>query len=372
MHTLKKLQLILKTLFYFFFWLFLIYGLFLLLDDTQGLIAAVVILITCFLLFCIGLIGLLHSKRPLNSLHSKQEIVSILLIVIITAISTALLSISNYVLHTSLAHELSPRIKNQYYLEALLYEKEFIIERISFLKTLETKTSAQAVIFHEPNDAEFAMEALWHIRKVQSSNEKLIDIHKAVPVTIILYRNPLIFQKHLPHHSYENLHALYVPSEETIHLLVTKQMDEDKKRFLELIGHEYTHHWIVSYLADKGLDNRHLPRWFEEGIAEFSGLNNVRKVPRFVPLNLIPFTRLGTIQDWSYENRKNSSHHPYRQSYYAIDQILRDGKQEKLKVLLLNREQNFYRFFEKEMGESLLEFEARFLRDEMKEYRERK
>jgi hypothetical protein len=276
------------------------------------------------------------------------------------------------VLHTSLSHELSARTKNQYYVEAFLYEKNNLFEKITFLKTLDTKSTEHAVVFFEPQDVDITAKALSHIRKVQSSNEKLIDAHQPVPVNVILYRNPFIFQKHLPHHSYENLHALYVPSEETIHLLVTKQMDEDQEILLELIAHEYTHHWIVSYLAENGLDNRHLPRWFEEGLAEYAGMRSVRKIPHFVPLNLIPFSRLGTVEEWAYENRKNSSHLPYRQSYYAIDQLIRDKKHEKIKNLLVNRKENFYHIFEKEIGESILEFEVRFLNDEMREFRENK
>jgi hypothetical protein len=355
-----------KTLCYSIFWLFLIYGLFLLMDGTSGLIVAVILLVTCYLLFSISLI---NEKRFISS---KYDRISLLFLIIVVGLSSALFSISNYFLHTSLTHELPARVKNQYYAEALLFEKEFLFQRISFLKTLKTKSSERAVVFHEPQDTKLASLALNHIRKVQLLNEKMIDVHKPVPVTIILYRNPFIFQKHLPDHSYENLHALYVPSEETIHLLVTTEMDEYHKRFLELAAHEYTHHWIVSYLAKNGKDNRHLPRWFEEGIAEYAGMNSIRKIPRYVPLNLIPFTRLDTVDDWAYENRRNSPHLPYRQSYYAIDQLIRDGKQHKIKNLLLNDEQNFYRSFEYEIGESLLEFEVRFLRDEMSEFREKR
>jgi hypothetical protein len=361
---LKKIVRITKTAFYTAFLLLLIYGLFLLLDGASGLIVASIILAACFLRFYTILI---IGKRILSAKYERFSLLVMLLFVMIFSVA---FSISNYVLHTSLTHELPARVKNQYYTEALFFGKEYLIKRISFLKTLETKTTDQAVVFHEPGDGDLAMQAISHIRKVQALNERLIDVHKPLQVTVILYRNPFIFQKHLPHHSYQNLHALYVPAEETVHLLVTKQMVEDQKRFLELIAHEYTHHWIVSYLDEKGLDNRHLPRWFEEGIAEYAGMKSVRKIPRFVPLNLIPFTRLDSVEEWAYENRGNSPHLPYRQSYYAIDQLIRDGNQSKMKSLLLNIDQNFYRSFEYELDESVLEFEVRFLRDEMREYRE--
>ncbi|MBY6036435.1 hypothetical protein KUV80_07210 [Fictibacillus nanhaiensis] len=366
----RKLLIIMKTIFYMVFWTFLIYGLFLLLNESQGLIVTVISLIACFLMCCVGMIGLLNSNRTWFFKYNKQELISLMVIVMTIGVSTTLFSISNHILHTTLDYELSPKMKSQYYSEALIYEREFMFKRISFLKTLETKTTEKAVVFHEMPDAGIAKQAISHIRKVHALNEKFIARHDAAPVKVILYRNPLIFQKQLPLHSYENLHALYVPAEKTIHLLVTNQMDEESSLFLELIGHEYTHHWIVSYLAEHGLDNRHLPRWFEEGIAEYMGEKSIRKIPRFVPLNLIPFTRLDTVGEWSYENRRNSSHHPYRQSYYAIDQFVRDGNKEKIQTLLLNKEQNFYQLFEREMGESILAFEVRFLRDEMKEYRE--
>ncbi|MBN3554887.1 hypothetical protein JYA63_11460 [Fictibacillus nanhaiensis] len=288
-----------------------------------------------------------------------------LIIIILIAFSTALLSVNNYALESSLPHSLSPRIKNQFYLEAMVVEKDRIFERVSFLKTLENVNEKSASVFYEPQDRELAVSAIRHIRKMQSYHNEWIDVHDALPVTVILYRNPLIFQQHLPIHAYENLQALYVPAQETIHLLVTKDMDENTKRFLELVGHEYTHHWINSYLLNNKLDNRHLPRWFEEGLAEYAGKQSVREVPDFVPLNFIPFTRLHSVKEWAYENRRRSSHRPYRQSYYAIDQLVRDGNDAKIKSLLLNKQKNFYRLFEEETGESLIEFEVRFLREEL-------
>jgi hypothetical protein len=365
---LKKLLYIMKILIYSFFWPVFLYGLYLFLDDTQGLIVGVIVLVLCFLLFCIGFIGLLKGN---SSSSAKQKICIQLFVLTIISASTVFLSVTNFLLDTSLSQNLSARVKNKYYMEAFLVERDRIFERISFLKTLESTTGPHASVYYEGQDKELALKALQHIRKVHAYHIKWIDAHKPVPVTIILYRNPLIFQKHLPDHSYENLQALYVPSEETIHLLVTKEMDEEIIRFLELVGHEYTHHWIVSYLSEKGMDNRHLPRWFEEGIAEYAGKQSIREVPAFVPVNIIPFARLHTVEEWAYENRRNSPHSPYRQSYYAIDQLVRDGKQDKIKTLLLNNKENFYRFFQKEIEESVIEFEVRFLRDEMRVFREK-
>ncbi|KZE69434.1 hypothetical protein AWM68_03990 [Fictibacillus phosphorivorans] len=363
----NKLISILKVIIHTFFWPLLIYGLFLMLNEIQGLIIGVLLLILCFIVFCMGFIGLLKGNISIKFKYKRR---GSFLIVSLIAFSTTFFSVTNYILDSSLSQSLSARVKNHYYVEALLVEKDRIFERISFLKTLKSKADSASTIFYEKTDDKLAAAASVHIRKVQAYLDMGIDNHKPVPVTIILYRNPLIFQKHLPRHSYENLQALYVPSEETIHLLVTKQMDIDKARYLELIGHEYTHHWIVSYLAENGMDNRHLPRWFEEGIAEYTGKQSVRKVPNFTPLNLLPFSRLDSVEEWAYENRRNSPHLPYRQSYYAIDQLVRDGKEARLKNLLLNKKENFYKLFQKEIGMSVIEFEVRFLRDEMRLYRE--
>ncbi len=366
-YALKKLIFLLKAMIHCLFWPLFIYGLFLMLNDIQGLIMGVLILILSFIVFCVGFIGML-KRNPSTEVKQKWRVS--FFAVILIAVSTVFFSVTNYLLDTSLSQTLSARVKNQYYMEALYVEKDRIFERITFLKTLQKKSDSASSVFYERQDDKLALAALVHIRKVQAYHNKLIDNHEPVPVTIILYRNPLIFQKHLPRHSYENLQALYVPSEETIHLLVTKQMDDDRGRFLELIGHEYTHHWIVSYLSENRMDNRHLPRWFEEGIAEYAGKQSVRKVPTFAPLNLIPFTRLDSVEEWAYENRRNSPHLPYRQSYYAIDQLVRDGKGANIKDLLLNNKENFYRLFQKEIGVSVIEFEVRFLRDEMRLYRE--
>ncbi|MBH0164671.1 hypothetical protein IHV12_07070 [Fictibacillus sp. 7GRE50] len=357
----KKLISFIRNIFLSFFSLLMVYGLFLLLSDIEGLFVGVILLLVCFFLFSIRFIEILKGRR---ATFLKARIQPNLIITIVITFATVFLSISNYALETSLPNSLTSRVKNQFYLEAILVEKDRIFERVSFLKTLENVNEESATVFYEPQDEKFAGSAIRHIRKMQSYHNEWIDVHQALPVTLILYRNPLIFQQHLPFHSYENLQALYVPAQETIHLLVTDEMDENPDKFLELVGHEYTHHWIVSYLFENKLDNRHLPRWFEEGIAEYAGKQSVREVPIFVPLNFIPFTRLHSVDEWAYENRRKSTHRPYRQSYYAIDQLVKDGNQAKIKSLLLNKQQNFYRMFEKETGESLIEFEVRFLREE--------
>lgn len=355
----NRLYFITKTLCYCVCLVLLLYGLYLLTDQISGLLLGVILIATCG--------RLLKTKKFTKS---KAERISFLCIVLTVVLSSAIFSSFNFFLHHTLTQDLPARAKNQFYTKSLLYDNQFLFKRIDFLKTLKVISSKEAVVFHRPGDDHFANLAIQHIRKVITMNEKLIDVHQPVPVTVILYRNPEIFQKQLPNHSYENLHAMYVPTEETIHLLVTKDMEENHDRFLELTAHEFTHHWIVSYLGQNGLVNGHLPRWFEEGIAEYVGFVSIKKVPTFIPFQFIPFKRIHNVSEWANENRRNSSHLPYRQSYYAIDQLVRDGNQSKIKDLLLQNGQNFYRTFENVLSESVIEFEMRFLRDEWRNYRE--
>jgi hypothetical protein len=366
----QNLLLIIKTICHIALGTLLIFGVFLLVDAKQGLLLASFLLMGSILLGLLGIQGLLAGQVPRFHIYSRKDAARFLFLVIFFTLSAVFFSITNNILHKALTHELTPQLKSQYYYEAIHYEKDFFLERIAFLKSLDSKVGSEVTVYYDGADLEYAIETVRHIRKVRFSNEKLIESHEPSHVKVILYRNPLIFQKHVPFHLYEHLNALYVPSDATIHLLLTQQMEGEMKRFLRLLGHEYTHHWIISYLDSKGMDNRHLPRWFEEGIAEYAGFVNVRQIPRFAPINLVPFTRLDTVQDWAYENRRSSPHKPYKQSYYAIDQIIRDGNKKKLKKLLLNQKQNFYRYFEQEMGEPLLAFEVRFLRDELKSYKE--
>jgi hypothetical protein len=356
---LNRLYLITKTFCYCVCLVLLLYGLFLLTDQILGLMLGVILIVSSIKFFL--------AKRFTKS---KAERISFLCIVITVVLSSVLFSSFNFFLHHTLTQDLPARAKNQFYTKSLFYDNQFLFKRIDFLKTLNVKSSKEAVVFYRPGDEHFANLAIQHIRKVITINERLIDVHQPVPVTVILYRNPENFQKQLPVHSYENLHGMYVPTEETIHLLVTKKMERDYEPFLELTAHEYTHHWIVSYLGQRGLVNGHLPRWFEEGIAEYVGFASIEKIPRFIPLHFIPFKRIQSVSEWANENRRNSPHLPYRQSYYAIDQLVRDGNQSKIKNLLLENDQNFYQSFQNELAESLVEFELRFLRDEMREYRE--
>ncbi|RZT23302.1 hypothetical protein [Fictibacillus sp. BK138] len=355
----NRLYLITKTFGHCICLLLLIYGLFLLTDQTLGLLLGVILILSSIKYYLV--------KR---FTRSKAERIGLICIVTTVVLSSALLSSFNFFLHQTLTPDLPARAKNQFYTKSLLYDNQFLFKRIDFLKTLSVKSSKEAVVFYRPEDEHFANLAIKHIRKVITMNEKLIDVHQPVPVTVILYRKPENFQKQLPVHSYENLHGMYVPTEETIHILLTEQMEENDEPFLELTAHEYTHHWIVSYLGQRGLVNGHLPRWFEEGIAEYAGLKSIEKTPRFLPLHFIPFIRIQSVNEWANENRRNSPHLPYRQSYYAIDQLVRDGKQSKIKNLLLENDQNFYSTFQNELGESMIEFEVRFLRDELREYRE--
>jgi hypothetical protein len=335
--------------------------LFLLTDQLFGLLLGVFLVVSCIRLFK-------SKKIP----KSKAERVSCLCIIITVLISSVLFSSFNFFLHHTLTKDLPARAKNQFYTKSILYDNQFLFKRIDFLKTLNVKSSKEAVVFYRPGDEQFANHAIQHIRKVIKMNGEMIDVQRPVPVTVILYRNPDNFHKHLPDHSYENLHGMYVPTEETIHILVTEHMEDNLDRFLELTAHEYTHHWIVSYLGQNGLVNGHLPRWFEEGIAEYAGMASINKIPRFTPFHLIPFIRIDRVSEWADENRSNSPHLPYLQSYYAIDQVVRDGNQSKIKKLLLKNDKNFYRTFQNILEESILEFELRFLRDEMREYREKR
>jgi hypothetical protein len=356
---LNRLYLITKTFGHCICLLLLIYGLFLLTDQILGLLLGVILIVSSIKFYL--------AKRFTKS---KAEKIGFTCIVITVVLSSALFSSFNFFLHHTLTPDLPARAKNQFYTKSLFFDNQFLFKRIDFLKTLDVKSSKEAVVFYRPGDEHFANLAIQHIRKVITMNEKLIDAHQPVPVTVILYRNPENFQKQLPIHSYENLHGMYVPTEETIHLLLTDQMEEDDEPFLELTAHEYTHHWIVSYLGQRGFVNGHLPRWFEEGIAEYVGWASIEKIPSFMPLHLIPFKRIQSVSEWANENRRNSPHLPYRQSYYAIDQLVRDGNQSKIKNLLLENGENFYKTFQNELGESMVEFEVRFLRDEMRVYSE--
>ncbi|MCM3718616.1 collagenase [Fictibacillus phosphorivorans] len=355
----NRLYLITKFLGYSICLLLLIYGLFLLTNQLLGLALGVTLVLSSIKYYLIK-----------KSTKSKAERIGLLCLVTTVILSSAIFSSFNFYLHHTLTPDLPARAKNQIYTKTVFYDNQFFFKRIDFLKTLSVKSSKEAVVYFSPEDEHFAAAAINHIRKVINENEKLIDAHQPVPVTVILYRDPENFQKQLPVHSYENLHGMYVPTEETVHLLLTETMEEDDLPFLELIAHEYTHHWIVSYLGQRGLVNGHLPRWFEEGIAEYAGLRSIDKTPEFFPLHFIPFKRIESVSDWANENRRISPHLPYRQSYYAIDQLVRDGNQSKIKKLLMENHQNFYHTFETVLDESMIEFELRFLIDEMKEHRE--
>jgi hypothetical protein len=69
-------------------------------------------------------------------------------------------------------------------------------------------------------------------------------------------------------------------------------------------------------------------------------------------------------------NRKDSPHNPYRQSYYAMDEVIQAAGGKSVGQLLINSaDGKFYEKFETVSGMPIEQFQVEFLKKEMEEFR---
>ncbi|MFC7371689.1 hypothetical protein ACFQPF_08370 [Fictibacillus iocasae] len=347
----------------------LIFLSFLLLDGKQGLFAAALLLTAMFglLIFFIQVFIIDSSIRK-----DPLRLLSCICCLLISGAVVTAVAVTNESLYTVLPHSnLKPVDKIYFYKEALLYRSERKQTRLKYLQSLKSYRRDGFTLYYSEKDESLAKKMVHHSPKVKKIMNALTGGFLLKPVNVILYSNPFIFQDHVPKHRFDRLKGMYVPSENTIHLFIGDHDRTNEEALLKRFAHEYGHHFIVSFLESHGLNNRHLPRWFEEGTAEYAAEKSIRLRTPFRPLNIIPFKRLHTKQQWEEANRKSSPHHPYKQSFHAVDELIRiAGPSEVGKLMLLSSDGNFYGWLEKISAMSLEEFQVSFLAEEMEIYKD--
>ncbi|UZJ77485.1 DUF2268 domain-containing putative Zn-dependent protease [Fictibacillus sp. KU28468] len=342
-----------------------LFTLYLRLDGMMGILLAVVLLAVCFIWFMHGFLGLISGSPD------KRKMVSRMGLAIGAGVASAVLSLSNYSFYSFLQDgKINAQVKKDYYQEAFLYKYDYLQRSMRYLSSLQNKTEKNVDLYYPAEDSIYAKELINQSQATEKAVSAVLHLNHVPKVRVILYHNPLIMKQNLPPNHYESLNGMYVPKESTIHLLVPPAQTEHMRTIKKLFAHEYAHHLIIAYLTERGTDNQNVPRWLEEGLAEYISYKSIGREPVFSPFELVPFEQLSSVKDWEKANKINSPYKPYEQSYFAIDQLLHDyGKKSILKLLFTGDQQAFYHVFEKETGNTLAFFQSRFLKDENDIYR---
>ncbi|MDN4073798.1 DUF2268 domain-containing putative Zn-dependent protease [Fictibacillus terranigra] len=342
-----------------------LFVLYLWLHATAGILLAVFVLAVCFIWFMHGFLGLTGGLRD------KRKAASQMGLALGAGLACSLLSLVNYSFYSFLqGTTINAQIKKEYYQEALISNYESLQRRMRYLSMTRHMDEKNVEIYYPDKDSIYAKEVMNQRQAVDNAARKVLPFHHVPKVRVILYHNPLIMKQNLPPNHYESLSGMYVPKEMTIHLLVPSESGEHTESIKKLFAHEYAHHLIISYLTEKGKDNRDVPRWFEEGLAEYISYKSIGRAQIFSPFELVPFEQLSSVNGWEKATRINSPYRPYEQSYFAIDQLLHDyGRPAVTKLLTKEDLEPFSRVFEKQTGNTLAFFQARFLKDENDIYR---
>ena len=122
------------------------------------------------------------------------------------------------------------------------------------------------------------------------------------------------------HASLDDIGAFYDPKSNVIALPIYESvsMPFNEKVFIKYLRHEYTHYYLTSYLRENDIAS--IPKWFDEGLAEYVSISMKGQYAAIPTEALIDFTLLNSRRDWA-EYRKKSSQ-LYVQSHFAINYII--------------------------------------------------
>ncbi|WP_326514595.1 hypothetical protein [Clostridium intestinale] len=127
-------------------------------------------------------------------------------------------------------------------------------------------------------------------------------------------------------------------------------------KFKSTFSHEYFHYIYSNFLEENNINIENLPIWFNEGISEYIGNEDVYADK---DLDFISLRELNNSGDWEKNNTNNENTSAYMQSHYAIYKIINLRSSSVIKDIILGcKEKIFSESFENALGISLDEFEG--------------
>ncbi|MEO4054781.1 collagenase [Solibacillus sp. CAU 1738] len=148
-------------------------------------------------------------------------------------------------------------------------------------------------------------------------------------LNIIIFKDIKDLRKHT---NLENIGAFFDPKSNTIALSLTEDFfpEFNKGNFIRYLRHEYTHYYLTSYIKYNSLSS--VPKWFDEGIADYVAITMEGGSPIVPTEKIIDFTVLNTRREWAKYRKKSSQ--LYIQSHFAINYIIQQSGQTVVKKII--------------------------------------
>ena len=163
-------------------------------------------------------------------------------------------------------------------------------------------------------------------------------IYKTFPIktrdlTIRVYNNRNDFSERLGRKTEDWLVAL--ASDKEINILspdaIEKESNHNKKEFLQILKHEFTHFFISNFAKKKTI-----PKWLNEGLAAYvAGQHKNEKI--FFTINGRFCKKLSTTKDWNNEVKKGA----YTISATFVSYLIKKYSLKKIKELLVSMKKDY-------------------------------
>lgn len=145
----------------------------------------------------------------------------------------------------------------------------------------------------------------------------------------------------------DDIGAFYDHKFNTIALALSEKLDGEfnKSIFIVYLRHEFTHYYLTGYLKKNNISA--IPKWFEEGLADYVAIN-LKGGSAMIPTEpIIDFNLLNTRRDWKKYRKKSSQ--LYTQSHFAIEYLIQKNGLNVIKKIIdessqLGFSQSFYEY----------------------------
>jgi len=318
------------------FVLLLIFIVFLFLNFRNGIILAIILVLT--LVYFLNKMFLNREK-----LQSHFIILSLLIIYLIV------ISIINSMMYKAASENLNVMKKINIYANIFNLNK---IE-LKMMKSLNYKY----VTFYYKSGNENTVELIkTYFNEVESSTNKIFGKSKLVPLKVVIYKNSEELRTHFI--VFESADGMFDKNDNSISIIQYNN-SISKNDYKGLFFHEYGHYRTSSYLQDNHIPNN-IPTWFNEGIAEYIRYGNSANAS-FKLEKTMNFQKLDAEK--SFEESDKAPFNIYLQSYLAVNKMINmKGNQIIRDILDETKKTNFDSAFKLKMGMNIEMFEKIFLK----------
>lgn len=206
-------------------------------------------------------------------------------------------------------------LKNFNTMENIFASNEFNI--VSHIKIFNlTSTDVDGLVLEEVN-------------KLDKQLYNLLGSETKAELNLIIFKNLKDLRKHT---DLDDIGAFFDQESNTIALSLSEELYSEFNEFffIRSLRHEYTHYYLTSYLKSNSLIS--VPKWFDEGIADYVAITMDRGTPIIPKEKIVDFTVLNTRKDWAKYRKKSSQ--LYIQSHFAINYIIQQNSLNVIKKII--------------------------------------